>query len=93
MRTRYHRKSRGKHRSSASRVFNLLYYCLETENTLREGKYMNEECIGYQLVFLTNLKLLINRGNYIFFFNLRACFSIMYVCKATHGKVNTPLHT
>ena len=48
-------------------MFNLLYYCLETENTLREGKYMNEECIGYQLVFLTNLKLLINRGNYIFF--------------------------
>ena len=57
----------GKHRSSASRVFNLLYYCLETENTLREGKYMNEECIGYHLVFLTKLKLLINRGNYIFF--------------------------
>ena len=28
---------------------------------------MNEECIGYHLVFLTNLKLLINRGNYIFF--------------------------
>ena len=29
---------------------------------------MNEECIGYHLVFLTNLKVLINRGNYIFFF-------------------------
>ena len=29
---------------------------------------MNEECIGYHLVFLTNLKLLINRGNYVVFF-------------------------
>ena len=28
---------------------------------------MNEECIGYHLVLLTNLKLLIDRGNYIFF--------------------------
>ena len=30
---------------------------------------MNEECIGHHLVFLTNLKLLINtnnRDNYIF---------------------------
>ena len=48
-------------------MFNLLYYSLETYNTLREGKNLNEECIGYHLVFLTNLKLLINRGNYIFF--------------------------
>ena len=55
-------------------MFNLLYYCLETENTLREGKYMNEECIGYKLVFLTNLKLLINRGNYIFFVTNRLAF-------------------
>ena len=31
---------------------------------------MNEECIGYHLVFLTNLKLLINRGNCIFFVTL-----------------------
>ena len=44
-------------------MFNLLYYSLETYNTLREGKNMNEECIGYHLVFLTNLKPLINRGN------------------------------
>ena len=48
-------------------MLNLLYYSLETLNTPREGKNMNEECTGYHLVFLTNLKLLINRGNYIFF--------------------------
>ena len=41
-------------------MFNLQYYSLETKNTLIEGKNMNEECIGY------HLKLLINRGNYIF---------------------------
>ena len=35
---------------------------------------MNEECIGYHLVFLTNLKLLINRGNYIFFVTNRLTF-------------------
>ena len=38
-------------------MFNLLYYSLETKNALRESKNMNEECIGYHLVFLTNLKL------------------------------------
>ena len=79
----------GKHRSSASRVFNLLYYCLETENTLREGK-----CIGYQLVFLTNLKLLINRGNYIFFVTNGLAFqSFMCVRQLMAFEVNTPLRT
>ena len=34
----------------------LLYYSIETQNTLIEGKNMNEECIGYNLVFLTNLR-------------------------------------
>ena len=54
---------------------------------------MNEECIGYHLVFLTNLKLLINRGNYIFFVTNGLAFqSFIHVYKATHGKVNTSLH-
>ena len=40
---------------------------------------MNEECIGYHLVFITNLKLLINRGNYIFLNNGLAFQSFMCV--------------
>ena len=45
---------------------------------------MNEECIGYHLVFLTNLKPLINRGNYIFFVTNGLAFqSFMYIRQPT----------
>ena len=35
---------------------------------------MNEEYIGYHLVFITNLKLIINSGNYSFFVTNRLAF-------------------
>ena len=54
---------------------------------------MNEECIGYHLVFLTNLKLLINRGNYIFFVTNGLAFQSYMCVRQTNGKVNTPLRT
>ena len=44
---------------------------------------MNEECIGYHLVFLTNLKLLINRGNYIFFVTSGLAFQ-SFMCIRQH---------
>ena len=35
-------------------MVNLLYYSLE-KNTLKEGKNMNEKCIGYHLInFIVN---------------------------------------
>ena len=64
-------------------MFNLLYYSLETLNTLIEGKNMNEECIGYHLVFLTNSKLLINRGNYIFLVTSGLAFQ-SFMCIRQH---------
>ena len=44
---------------------------------------MNEECIGYHLVFLTSLKLLINRGNYIFFVTKGLAFQ-SFMCIRQH---------
>ena len=47
---------------------------------------MNEECIGYHFVFLTNLKLLINRGNYFFFVTNRLAFQSFMCVKQLMAK-------